>query len=94
MGIEYNLPSIEHPNKLLDVAGHGHLAAPNRLQINLQVISMTQHMKQKAVTNQINQIRNSIKALQHMHKHGFYIDSKQKHTLACITDLELNPLSL
>jgi hypothetical protein len=51
-------------------------------------------MKQKAVTNQINQIRNSIKALQHMHKHGFYIDSKQKHTLACITDLELNPLSL
>jgi hypothetical protein len=51
-------------------------------------------MKQKAVTNQINQIRNSIKVLQKMQKHGFYIDQKQKHTLACITDLELGPLSL
>ena len=55
---------------------------------------MTQHNKQKAVTNQINQIRNSIKVLQEMKKNGFYIDNKQKQALACITDLELGPLSL
>ena len=55
---------------------------------------MTQHNKQKAVTNQVNQIRNAVKLLQQMTKNGFYLDQKQRKALACICDIELAPLSI
>lgn len=55
---------------------------------------MKQKQKQQVVSNQINQIRNSIKALQRMTKNGFYIDSKQRNAIACICDIELAPLSI
>ena len=54
---------------------------------------MKQKQKQQLVNNQINQIRQSIKALQAMTKTGFYLDKKQRNTIACIHDLELAPLS-
>ncbi len=53
---------------------------------------MTQHNKQKAVANQINQIRNAVKALQKMTKSGLYVDARQKRTLECIATEELAPL--
>jgi hypothetical protein len=53
---------------------------------------MKQTQKQKAVTNQINQIRNSIKLLQKMTKQGLYVDAQQKRTLECICSEELAPL--
>jgi len=53
---------------------------------------MTQTHKQKAVANQINQIRNAIKALQKMTKSGLYVDARQKRTLECIATEELAPL--
>ena len=54
---------------------------------------MTQTQKQKAVTNQINQIRNAVKTLQKMTKQGLYIDARQKRALDCITMEELAPLA-
>ena len=53
---------------------------------------MTQTHKQKAVANQINQIRNAVKALQKMTKSGMYVDAHQKRTLECIATEELAPL--
>jgi conjugal transfer/entry exclusion protein len=56
-------------------------------------ILMTQTHKQKAVANQINQIRNAIKMLQKMTQSGLYVDAHQKRVLECIAAEELAPLS-
>jgi hypothetical protein len=53
---------------------------------------MTQTHKQKAVANQINQIRNAVKALQKLTQSGLYVDARQKRTLECIASEELAPL--
>ena len=55
---------------------------------------MKQKHKQQLVNKQINQIRNAIKALQHMTKTGMYLDKRQRNTIACIHDLELAPLAI
>jgi uncharacterized protein YcgL (UPF0745 family) len=55
---------------------------------------MKQKHKQQLVNKQINQIRTAIKALQAMTKTGFYLDVKQRNTIACIHDLELAPLAM
>lgn len=55
---------------------------------------MKQKQKQQLVNKQINQIRTAIKALQTMTNTGFYLDAKQRRTMACIHDLELAPLSI
>lgn len=55
---------------------------------------MKQKTKQQLVNNQINQIRNSIKTLQRMTKTGFYLDTKQRNTIACIAERELINLAI
>jgi hypothetical protein len=53
---------------------------------------MQQKQKQKLVNNQVNAIRNAVKALQRMQKSGMYIDSRQKKALSFIAAEELAPL--
>jgi hypothetical protein len=53
---------------------------------------MQQKQKQKLVNNQVNAIRNAVKALQRMKKSGMYIDSRQKKALSFIAAEELAPL--
>lgn len=55
---------------------------------------MKQKQKQQLVNKQINQIRNSIKALQAMTNTGMYLDKRQRNAIACIHDLELAPLAI
>lgn len=53
---------------------------------------MQQKQKQKLVNNQVNAIRNAVKALQRMKKSGMYIDSRQQKALSFIAAEELAPL--
>jgi hypothetical protein len=77
------------------MAGHAHTQQRSHLQSHIQVThSMKQKHKQQLVNKQINQIRTAIKALQAMTKTGFYLDVKQRNTIACIHDLELAPLAM
>ena len=94
LGIEYHFAWFGHSHDCMDVHGHGLAAHHDLLQAHKQMtILMTQHNKQKAVTNQINQIRNAVKALQKMTQSGLYVDAHQKRTVQCIAAHELTPLS-
>jgi hypothetical protein len=55
---------------------------------------MKQKQKQQLVNNQINAIRQSIKALQRMTNTGMYLDAKQRNTIACIAERELITLAV